>query len=74
MGNEQYMTTENYEYKTVNLNKRNKGLYGFWTSRFTTRASMAMEKLAKEGWELVNTTSDFVGNPRVLTFRRAVES
>jgi hypothetical protein len=64
--------TENYEYKTVSLNRKNKGLYGFWTVRLTTRATMAMDKLAKEGWELTGTTHDLFGNPRVLTFRKVV--
>ncbi len=62
--------TENYEYKTVSLNRKNKELYSIWTVRLTTRATMAMDKLAKEGWELTSTTHDLFGNPRVLTFRK----
>jgi hypothetical protein len=59
-----------YENKTVNLNKRNKEFYGFWTQRFTSRATAVTEKLSKEGWEYVDATHDYMGNPRILTFRR----
>ncbi len=64
------MTTENYEYKIINLNRRNKEVNGFWTLRLTNRATEATEKLTKDGWELANTTHNFAGYPVVLTFRR----
>jgi hypothetical protein len=64
------MSVENYKYRVVNLNSKNKDLYSTWTLRLTTRASMAMEKLVNDGWELASTTHDLFGNPRVLTFRK----
>jgi len=63
-----------YEYKTVNLNRSNKEFYGFWTQRLPSRAVKVIDKLTKEGWELANTTHDFMGNQRVLNFRRKVAS
>ena len=66
--------TENYEYKIVNLQARNKELYSFWTTRLTKRAAVAMEKLAKDGWELTNTTHNLFGYPMVLTFRRSASA
>jgi hypothetical protein len=64
------MTTENYEYRTIDLGRRNKGLISFWTARATSRAMEVTDKLTRDGWELVNTTSNFMGYPRMLTFRR----
>jgi len=61
---------QTYEYKTINLNARNKALYSVFTMRLTTRAAMATEKLARVGWELVNTTHNFMGYPIMLTFRK----
>ena len=68
------MSGEKYEYKTVNLSARDKTLWDYKTIRVTTKAAIATEKLSKEGWELVSTTSDFMGNPRVLTFRKVLNS
>jgi hypothetical protein len=67
------MSSGNYEYKTVNVSRRNKELYKLFTS-LPQRASLATEKLSKEGWELTNTTSDFWGNPCVLTFRKIIKN
>ncbi len=68
------MSDEKYEYKMVNLQARNKGLYGFWTARLTTRASKVIEKMTSEGWELTNTTHNLFGFPMVLTFRRGAKN
>ena len=59
-----------YEYKNINIAKKNKEFYGFWTLRADTRAAMVMEKMTKDGWEPINTTHDFFGNPHLLTFRK----
>jgi len=66
--------TENHEHKLVDLNKRNKEFYGFWTVRYATRADKVIKKLTNEGWVLVNTTHDFAGNPRILTFKNDIMS
>lgn len=66
--------TINYEYKTVDLNKRNKEFYSssFWHPFFviSSRATAVMDKLTKDGWEYIDSTHDFLGNPRILRFRR----
>jgi hypothetical protein len=61
------MNAQTYEYKTVNLQGRNREFYdGFWILRLTTRATMATDTLANDGWELVNTTHNLWGYPTVL--------
>jgi len=64
------MSAENYEFRIINLQAINKGLYPFFTLKLTTRMELVMEKLTKEGWELTNTTHNAMGFPMVLTFRR----
>jgi hypothetical protein len=67
------MDAQNYEYKIINLQARNKELYSsIWTLKLTTRAGLVMDKLAKDGWELTNTTHNAFGFPMVLTFRKVV--
>jgi hypothetical protein len=62
--------TEKYEYRNVDIRKGNKEFYGFFTRHYKKRWAIVMEKLGNEGWELVNTTQDRYGYPRILTFRR----
>ena len=63
--------TENYEYKIIDISKKNKEFDGFWPFFIITRrAAMVMEKMTKDGWEPINTTHDFMGNPHIFTFRK----